>query len=278
MTKLRGRNVPEIDIRNEVYEIRAAYEEERRLVRGMSIMQLFHGSDCRRTLIAIGVQCLQQAQGVAFMLLALGFTNIYDVLIKVLSVNMIFVFLGFYLPDRFGRRPLLLIGTTLMALSMFTVSMISAFTDNKPTGVLGRLTLAAVIIWIVVFTLTWGPLPWIICSEVPSNYLREKTLAIASWSGFGVALISNLLTPYIQDAQYGDLQGRIGFVWCGFGVISFFFCYFLVPELRNRPLEELDILFNEGVPARKFSTYKVSLNPIEKGTMTPTLAYKEEKA
>jgi hypothetical protein len=51
-----------------------------------------------------------------------------------------------------------------------------------------------------------------------------------------------------------------------------------VPELRNCPLEELDILFNERVPARKFSTYRVSLNTIEKGVMNPTLAYREEKA
>lgn len=38
-------------------------------------------------------------------------------------------------------------------------------------------------------------MPWTIASEVSSNSLREKTLATAAWSGFGVGLISNLVVP-----------------------------------------------------------------------------------
>ncbi|KAK7027536.1 hypothetical protein VNI00_015170 [Paramarasmius palmivorus] len=264
LCRLRGTTMTEDQVRNEVDEIRAAYEEEKKLTQGVSIGQIFRGTDLRRTLIAIGLQCLQQAQGISFMnyltitLLSLGFTNTYELLVVVFACTMLVSCVGFYLPDRIGRRPLVLIGSFFMLFSMLVVSSVATVTNNKPTGALGRLTLAAVFIWVLIFACTWGPMPWTISSEVSSNRLREKTLATAAWSGFGVGLLSNLLVPYIQDAQYGNLQGKIGFMWAGFSVAAIVFCYLFVPELKGRTLEELDVLFHEKVPTRKFSSYRIS--------------------
>lgn len=100
--------------------------------------------------------------------------------------------------------------------------------------------------------------PWIVCAEVSSQPLRETTLAVAAWCGFAVALIINFVVPYIQNAGYGDLQGRvsiswrflitsalthqIAFIWGGFSFVSVVYVFFFVPETGKRSLEELDIV------------------------------------
>jgi len=56
-----------VDARAEVAEIRAAYEAEKALYSGVEWGQLFKGTNARRTLISIGLQCLQQGQGISFM-------------------------------------------------------------------------------------------------------------------------------------------------------------------------------------------------------------------
>ncbi|KAF9017776.1 general substrate transporter [Hymenopellis radicata] len=258
LRRLRGPNADDADIDAQVEEIRVAYEHEKELIKGVSFLQIFRGSDLRRTLIAIGMQCLQQAQGISFMLLNLGFENTYELLVVLYACKLIISFVGFYLPDRVGRRPLVLLGSSVMLFSMLTVGGVASVTNSKPSGPRGRLTLGAVFMWILIYSFTWSPMPWTIASEVSSNRLREKTLASAAWSGFGVGLISNLVVPYIQDTGYGNLQGQIAYLWGGFSVVALFFCFFFVPELKGRSLEDLDELFYNKVPTRKFAAYKVT--------------------
>ncbi|KAF9017785.1 putative high-affinity glucose transporter RGT2 [Hymenopellis radicata] len=265
MRRLRGLHADDADIAAEVEEIRVAYEHEKELTKGVSFFQIFRGSDLRRTLIAIGIQCLQQAQGISFMvrvsfislLLNLGFENTYELLVILYACKLFISLVGFYLPDRIGRRPIVFIGSSVFLFSMLTVAGVATVTNSKPTGALGRLTLGAVFMWILIDSFTWSPMPWTIASEVSSNRLRGKTLASAAWSGFGVGLISNLVVPYIQDEGYGNLQGQIAYLWAGFSVAALLFCFFFVPELKGRSLEELDILFYNKVPTRKFATYQI---------------------
>lgn len=105
------------------------------------------------------------------------------------------------------------------------------------------------------FCVTWGPGIWIVAAETGSNVLREKSLALGAWSGFSIGLITNLVTPYMQNAEYGNLGGRIGFVWMGFSFVSIIWVWFFVPELKQRTLEEVDEMFAQRLPTRKFRNY-----------------------
>lgn len=95
----------------EVQEIAAAYAEMRQLYNGVGWLELFRGANLRRTLIAIGLQSLQQAQGVSFVsnytvttLLSLGINNVYTIVLVLYVVLLISSLGAFYLPDRVGRR------------------------------------------------------------------------------------------------------------------------------------------------------------------------------
>lgn len=125
-----------------------------------SEINFFRGSNLRRTAIATGVQCLQNAQGNSFIsnysivfLQAIGQTNVYRVLILLYFTNMAAAFCAFYVTDRVGRRPLMLVGAGIMAACMYAVAGVTGY-HNTSTGQKGAL--AALFIWQFVQALGWS--------------------------------------------------------------------------------------------------------------------------
>ncbi|ORY27083.1 general substrate transporter [Naematelia encephala] len=248
----------------EVEEIRAAYEEMRKIHDGVGWIELFRGANLRRTLVAIGLQSLQQAQGVSFVsnyalitLIGLGISNVYTIVMVLYVVLFVSSLGAFYFPDKIGRRALLLIGSASCATWM---AVIGAITTKyaAPTGGMAHFLVVSLFLWVAIFANTWSIIPWTVAAEIPSNPLREKTLALASWSGFGVGLAVGFIVPYIQNAEYGDLGGKIAFLWMGFSIISGVFVYFFLPELKGRTLEELDYMFEARIPTRQFRKFDSS--------------------
>jgi MFS transporter, SP family, sugar:H+ symporter len=99
---------------------------------------------------------------------------------------------------------------------------------------------------------------WIVTAEVPTLQLREKTIMTGTFLGFCVSVIVTFVSPYLQDAGYGNLGGRVGFVYGGFSVVAAIWCFFFLPETRGRSLEELDELFAAKVSVWRFSSYKAT--------------------
>jgi SP family sugar:H+ symporter-like MFS transporter len=119
-------------------------------------LQLFRGQDRRRTLVGMGMLCLQQGQRISFTnnylnitMLNLGFTNTYQLLVALYAGKWFITLFGFYLPDRIGRRPMVIVGAVCMGACMYTMAAVAAATNNEPTGSLGSLTLASIFIWVV---------------------------------------------------------------------------------------------------------------------------------
>jgi SP family sugar:H+ symporter-like MFS transporter len=95
----------------EVQEIQAAYQEIRAIQNGSGWAELFRGANLRRTLLAIGLQSLQQAQGVSFVsnytvttFLSLGINNVFTIILILYVVLLVSSLGAFYLPDKVGRR------------------------------------------------------------------------------------------------------------------------------------------------------------------------------
>ena len=67
-----------------------------------------------------------------------------------------------------------------------------------------------------------------------------------------VAIICNVLTPYMLNPSAWNWQNFAGFFWAGACFLSIIYTYFRIPEPSGRTFAELDILFERGVSARKF--------------------------
>lgn len=204
----------------EVVEIHSAYVDARQLYDGVGWVELFRGANLRRTLIAIGLQSLQQAQGVSFvanyvviLLIGLGIQNVYTIVLVLYVVLLVTSLGAFYLPDKVGRRTctcqvvtlcyfwlisVLIAGSISLSCCMAVIGAVATAFET-PTGAYANLLVAALFLWVAFFSNTWSPIPWTVAAEISSNALREKTLATASWSGFGVGLAVGFITPYSES-------------------------------------------------------------------------------
>lgn len=210
----------------------------------------------------MGVQCLQPAQGNSYMTTysivlfqAIGIHDEYKMLIYLYFVGMMADATAFIISDRVGRRPLMFLSSIIVAASLYTVGGLTGYADNSDPAV-QKGTLAAIFVWFFIDAVGWAGCVWITGAEAPTTALRERTMTLATFSGFTINLMIQYISPYLQNEGYANLQGKIGFVWGSFAVAAAVWVAFYLPEMSGRSLEELDELFEKRVSVWKLRGFK----------------------
>ncbi|GAB6394111.1 MAG: D-xylose-proton symporter (D-xylose transporter XylE) [Bacteroidales bacterium] len=148
-------------------------------------------------------------------------------------VNIVFTVVAIVTVDRFGRKPLLIIGSIGMAAGAFAV----AFCDNF--GLKGIVPVLSVIVYAAFFMMSWGPVCWVLISEIFPNTIRGKAVAIAvafQWIfNYLVSSTFPALWAFSPMAAYG-LYG----IMC---VLAALFVWKFVPETKGKTLEDMSNLW-----------------------------------
>jgi sugar porter (SP) family MFS transporter len=252
-------NVPDAVVEEEARLLAAAVEEQKQFHHATSFLDCFKGPNLRRTLIGIGVQCLQPATGSAFVtayiivfLQTIGISDTYKITVLLYLIGFVGNFMNFYLSDRVGRRTLMLYCAMIMAICLFVIGGLTGYDGS--TGAKNG-ALAAMFIWNFIDSIGWSGCVWITCAEAPTAQLRERSITLSTASSFCVNLIVTYVNPYLQNKGAGGLQGKVGFVYGAFCVFAVIWVFFFLPEMKGRSLEELDELFEKRVPTLKFGSY-----------------------
>ncbi|KAL4794756.1 high-affinity glucose transporter [Aspergillus venezuelensis] len=208
----------------------------------------------RRTMIAIGAQIFQQAQGISFVanyqavfLQQIGFRQVLLMSVIVYLIGIVGNLAGVAITDHLGRRYVLFFGAAMLSACMLTIGGLTA----RPTDNYGMQVGAVVMLmlWFFTFQSTWGPLAWVLTAEVPpAAPVREKMVSLAGFAAYGTGLVIVFVNPYTQAA----IGGSVAFIYGCLSVAAAIFVWFLVPELKQRSLGEIDEMFAEGLPARAF--------------------------
>ncbi|KAJ5110147.1 hypothetical protein N7532_002792 [Penicillium argentinense] len=166
-------------------------------------------------------------------------TGIYGI------VRLVAVFIAMYfIVDRFGRKPMLIIGSAFMALSMW---LIGAFVKVLGTEVddgssLSSVSYAAaffIFLFAVSFCFSWAGVPWIICAEIYPLQVRGVAVGICVATHWLFNFVIARSVPYmISDISFGTY-----FVFAACTTLSIPFVWFLIPETKGLSLEEIDIIF-----------------------------------
>ncbi|KAJ3527498.1 hypothetical protein NM208_g10672 [Fusarium decemcellulare] len=259
-TRLFGTDSNNFDAAKYVNDLKIVFEAEMANPENSKWADLFHGPDFRRLLIAIGVQCWQQAQGsgyiINYMVSFLQDSGVRNIFPFMMGLNLVYyggILSGHYLPDRFGRRPVIINSSIFNAIFMLAIASVNTAVSPS-TSSSGSASVALLFLWQVSFG-ALSPVVWIICTEAAPTRNRERVLSVALFFGFGVSLMITSVSPYVQDKGYGNLGSRIGFIWGAASVIAAVWSFFLVPESKGLSLEQLDYLYEEKVSPREFGKF-----------------------
>lgn len=251
----RQGSMSEEAVLNELRLIEVAMQEERENHRATSFLDCFRGSNLPRTCIAMGVQCLQQAQGNSFistyLVIFLGQVGINEpqlIAIVYYACNLVGCILAFYLSDKLGRRPMLTGGALLLATLIWITSGLASWGPSSLAAANG--TIAAMMLYGAVSATCWGSVMWTVTAEVATTQLRERTISIATMASFSTSLIVTYVNPFIQDDP-GNLGSRVGMMYGGISILAAGFAFLMIPEMKSRSLEEIDEMFHARTPAWK---------------------------
>jgi SP family sugar:H+ symporter-like MFS transporter len=174
-----------------------------------------------------------------------GFSENQSLLINIVSgaVSIAACFGTIAVIDKIGRKPLLLIGSAGMAVTLF--AMVYAFSHGSldPEGNLvlsrdlGILAVVAANLYVIFFNFSWGPVMWVMLGEMFPNQIRGSALAV---SGF-VQWFANFLISFSFPVMAAKLGLTISYTFYGVcAVISFFLVQKLVHETRGKELEQME--------------------------------------
>lgn len=148
-------------------------------------------------------------------------------------VNVLFTVVAILTVDKWGRKPLLITGSIGMALGMFAISAL-AFNN-----IIGISTLVFIIIYTASFMMSWGPICWVLISEIFPNKIRGQAVAVAvAFQWFANYLISSTY-PAMMEFSGGMTYGFYGLM----ALLSALFVWKMVPETKGKSLEEMEKLW-----------------------------------
>lgn len=159
------------------------------------------------------------------------------------AVNLSFTAVAIFTVDKFGRRPLMMLGSFLMAISMIAIGT-AAYMDA-----IGGYLLIFVLLYIAAFALSLGPVVWVLLSEIFPNHIRSKALSIAVFAQWAANFVVSQTFPMMNDHEstiYKAFNG--GFPFWLYGIMGLFTVYFIyrwVPETKGLSLEQLESLWHK---------------------------------
>lgn len=205
-----------------------------------SLKDLFHPSLRLVLTIGIAVGVLQQITGInsvffyapkIFEESGIGTNAAFMQAVLVGLVNLVFTLAALALIDRVGRRPLLIVGMTGIAMCMLTLAY--GFSTNASP----LLILAAILGFVASFAISIGPVMWVLFSELFPNHVRGMAISFVGLINSAVSFVVTLVFPW-QLEKIGPSATFL--IYGSFAMIGVFVVMRLLPETKGRSLEELE--------------------------------------
>ncbi|MCC5789806.1 MAG: sugar porter family MFS transporter [Opitutales bacterium] len=201
--------------------------------------------------VGLAIAALQQLVGINVVFYygevlwgAAGFSEENALLINVIGgiINVSATIGAILLVDKWGRKPLLILGGAMMAFFLGILAIVFGNADMGPEGNLQLGTTAGVValicanLYIVGFGISWGPVMWVLLGEMFPNRLRGAALSIAG--------LAQWLTNFLVTITFPVLLSDIGLggaysIYAFFAIIATFYAWKIVPETKGRTLEDM---------------------------------------
>tara|TARA_R110002096_G_scaffold208803_4_gene395633 strand:+ start:397 stop:1818 length:1422 start_codon:yes stop_codon:yes gene_type:complete len=157
-------------------------------------------------------------------------------------VNFLFTIIAIKTVDKYGRKPLMMIGALGMSVAMIALGFVFF------SGITGYFALGCMIFYVASFAMSWGPVTWVLLSEIFPNKIRGRAMAIAVAAQWISNYLVSLTFPMMDDNTYLTEQFNHGFAYWIYGLMALaamFFVWKFVPETKGKTLEEMEEIWEK---------------------------------
>jgi SP family sugar:H+ symporter-like MFS transporter len=200
--------------------------------------------------VGIGLSVFQQFVGInvifyysSVLWQSVGFSESDSLIITVITsvVNVATTLIAIASIDRFGRKPLLIVGSVGMAVTLAVLAIVFGTAPVNATGrpvlhgLSGPIALIAANLFVFSFGMSWGPAVWVLLGEMFPNAIRGRALGVAAGAQWIANWMVSTTFPALKNAGLGPAYG----IYAGFAVLSLWFVLRFVPETKGIELEDL---------------------------------------
>ena len=179
------------------------------------------------------------------MLISLGFTANTALLSAIILgiTKLAFTAWVVFVVDRWGRKPLLLIGNAVMVVTLAATGWVVLNVHDKDT--LGTLAVVLLVLYLAGYELGWGAVVWVMMAEVFPLKARGAGMGVGAVVLWGATGIITAVFPIMSDHNHLGI-GKSMYVFAGINLVLFFLVRWLVPETKGRSLEQIELNLREA--------------------------------
>ncbi|KAI9840397.1 MAG: hypothetical protein M1837_001655 [Sclerophora amabilis] len=275
-------------VMRELQEIKEMCEFERNNA-DVTYLELFKPKMINRTHIGVFTQVWSQLTGMNVMMYYIvyvfGMAGLKGDTLLVSSsiqyvINVCMTVPALIYVDRWGRRPTLLVGATLMAIFMYAnAGLLANYGTYAPNGADGetkemstsitgppsKAVIACTYLFVASYAPTWGPVSWVYPPELYPLRVRGKAVALATSSNW----IMNFALSYFVPPAFVNIQWKVYVIFGVFNTAMIFHVFFMFPETAGKTLEEVEDMFLGGKPAWKTRVVTRSTLALERNEVDP---------
>ncbi|KAK8844854.1 hypothetical protein IAR55_006704 [Kwoniella newhampshirensis] len=231
-------------------------------------IELFKGTDLRRTLIVCGIYAGQNLAGnlianqAVYFFEQAGMTTNFAFALGLITsaLQSVAVMLSWFLTTYFGRRTIYLWGTGFNIVMLVCLGI--AASVHPSSGASYAQAVFGLIVS-VFFAFAAAPVSWCIIAETSAIRLRPLTTGIGRASYYIIEIPCIFLGSYMLNPTGANLGGKCGYVWGGTALFCWIVAFFFLPEMKGRSYREIDIMFKRRLPARKWKKTEIDVQDDE---------------
>lgn len=253
LSRLRRLDITHPALLDELQEIVANHEYELTLGPD-TYKEVFAGSPHlgRRTLTGCGLQILQQLTGINFIMYystsffsGAGVRDPYTKSLIINVINVVSTFPGMLVIESWGRRTLLIVGAIGMAVCQLLIASFSAAAGRDLESVAQTILIVFCALNIFFFAASWGPVAWVITSEIYPLKVRAKAMSISTSANWLLNFSLAYGTPFMVNNDNGsaNIGPKVFFLWGAFCIVAIFFVWCMVYETSKISLEQIDEMY-----------------------------------
>lgn len=238
LSRINGKKAAEEILNN----IKSTVEVKREKLFSFGIMVIFVGVMLSVFQQAVGINAVLYYAPRIFDSMGMGNPMIQTVIMGI--VNIIFTLVAVFTVERLGRKPLLICGSIGMAIGALGVALSNIVSVSPLVPVM------SIMVYSASFMFSWGPICWVLISEIFPNTIRSAAVAVAvAFQWIFNFIVSSTFVP-LYNMSMGNMGDKFGhcFVYAMYGaicIIAAIFVYRLVPETKGKSLEDMTKLWQK---------------------------------